>query len=1347
MNKKILSIVLALSLCLTLLPATVLAADPIPSTGLSFSGTLPTAETVYAAGGGTITYKPASGNDSARLVLDNADINAADGAAISFGNNEFVIELHGRNTLIGKIGIYSNTNITITNKDTSGVVDADAQLTIYAKGSDNAKDAVYSRGAITVDGGSYYITSRHGSVISATDSTTIKNADARFIGDGGGSTVYGQLTVENTTLSVTANGAAPMISGGSLILNSGADMTVNSAAEINFAADKFLTVNSGATFTLAPCTVMTFNNNGVLNNSGTFVNNGTLSFDGSSVLTVEELTQKGITGTGLVYLNETVYTNSGTAVKITDADLDLGTLSDSNDLALNGYTLATDSATGDKTLTLGNVKIGTVTLPADASVTIAVADGYSAYADKITSSGSSPLTFSGSGTLAVLKGVTLSGNLTVNGPSVTAIGTIVKTQDRFGLYTSESYGITMNNGGDILVSSGTLTAAGSEFNMVDSALFSGGIKLSDSSDLTVSGSNSKLTAIGNAATIMSDIKYIAYSHGICANNSTINVENGGTLIAIGSTAGADAKAYSSGICFWKANVSVNVDGANSKLIALAGNTMGTSEIYSAGIFSYNGYNSAVNVTDAGKLIAAGAVATAYVDYASNPSSYGIYLSGSVNVSGTGSVLNAFGCVAIAVGNPSAPSYVGKAESMGIYCYTNTSIDLVAFVNVSGNNSILTAFGGAAIGETTAESIGVLFWAGGNLVVGSDNVTSGTLIAKGGIATLSGAYGEHAFSQGILVRYGNRSVDFEAVVNGNLVAEGSAALTTSNNAFAESYGICFYNFTRSTTLTVNGGYVKAKSGEVAGADAITNSAALYFTSGTNPTITVNNGLKIVKPSNGLIAKDGDCWTVKSGDTLAKDVFISRMFTVTLNTNGGTINNGNITDYAQGIGATLPTADDMTYTGYAFDGWYDNSSLTGTPVTEIGTAETGNKTFHAKWLDITDPTGEIKLGSNTWTNFINVGNISFDLFFKNKKQIEITASDNSGDAVVIEYLLSGEKLTETELDSKTFTTYSGPFDIEPNNELIVYAKFTDQTGNSSYISSNGIVLDDTKPTVTGIEDGKTYCAAQTFTVSDTHDFDVTVNGEPVTLTGNSSYTLSPAEDPYTVVATDEAGNVSEITVTVNDGHRGGYPTCVSGEKCENCGEEYGVLDSDRHNIEKVSAVDATVTSTGNTEYWKCKDCGKIFSDEDGENEINISDTVIPKLPPEIIEGNGQSVSLGENRSLTFRSNAAYSDFIRVEVDGKTLDEKNYTKKEGSTLVTLKAEYVESLPVGEHTLGIVSESGTATTVFTVNPKADTGKGLLNTGDSSNTVLLCAITLISGGTVAVVCSYGKKSKRYRVK
>ncbi len=72
-----------------------------------------------------------------------------------------------------------------------------------------------------------------------------------------------------------------------------------------------------------------------------------------------------------------------------------------------------------------------------------------------------------------------------------------------------------------------------------------------------------------------------------------------------------------------------------------------------------------------------------------------------------------------------------------------------------------------------------------------------------------------------------------------------------------------------------------------------------------------------------------------------------YTVTLNTNGGTINNGNVTEYTYGAGATLPTADDMTYTGHTFVGWYDNENLTGSPVTAIGGTETGNKEYWAKW----------------------------------------------------------------------------------------------------------------------------------------------------------------------------------------------------------------------------------------------------------------------------------------------------------------------------------------------------------------------------------------------------------------
>ena len=185
---------------------------------------------------------------------------------------------------------------------------------------------------------------------------------------------------------------------------------------------------------------------------------------------------------------------------------------------------------------------------------------------------------------------------------------------------------------------------------------------------------------------------------------------------------------------------------------------------------------------------------------------------------------------------------------------------------------------------------------------------------------------------------------------------------------------------------------------------------------------------------------------------------------------------------------------------------------------------------------------------------------------------------------------------------------------------------------------------------------------------------------------------------------------------------------------------------HTLTKTEAKGATVTETGNKEYWHCKDCGKYFADENGENEIELADTVIAKLPPEIIEGKGQSITAGEKKELTFKSNAAFGDFIGVELDGKTLDEKNYTVKEGSTVVTLKADYVAALSAGEHTIGIVSESGIATATFTVSEKtAEDDETNPPTGDNSHMALWIALLFVSGCllTVTVIKAFETDRKR----
>ena len=129
------------------------------------------------------------------------------------------------------------------------------------------------------------------------------------------------------------------------------------------------------------------------------------------------------------------------------------------------------------------------------------------------------------------------------------------------------------------------------------------------------------------------------------------------------------------------------------------------------------------------------------------------------------------------------------------------------------------------------------------------------------------------------------------------------------------------------------------------------------------IIVKNGSEFTAPaSNGLTRPDGNTgsyfmWLDGNGTSYAPGASVpadvttltvqwtAPTYTVTLHTNGGTINSGNVTSYTYGVGATLPT--DVTRTGYTCKGWYDNENLTGSPVTAISNTETGNKEYWAKW----------------------------------------------------------------------------------------------------------------------------------------------------------------------------------------------------------------------------------------------------------------------------------------------------------------------------------------------------------------------------------------------------------------
>ena len=321
-----------------------------------------------------------------------------------------------------------------------------------------------------------------------------------------------------------------------------------------------------------------------------------------------------------------------------------------------------------------------------------------------------------------------------------------------------------------------------------------------------------------------------------------------------------------------------------------------------------------------------------------------------------------------------------------------------------------------------------------------------------------------------------------------------------------------------------------------------------------------------------------------------------YTITFDTNGGS----EIAPITQDYGTAITVPADPTREGYTFMGW-DQEIPTTMPAENI--------TLKARWKDIEKPTGEIVIGTNKWREFLNT--LTFDLFFKDTQTVTINAADNS-ETVFVSYLVTDQDLSEAELQSLVFSGYEEPFRIDRNGEYIVYAMLVDANLNITYLRSDRVTVDNVQPVIGGIENGKTYCEAQTVTIDEKYVDTVTVNGTEVTLDENGSFVLSAADGEQKIVATDKAGNTAEMTVTVNDGHTGGTATCTERAVCEVCGKAYGEPDPKNHtDLQHIPAKAATKTAGGNIEYWYCEDCGKYFADAAATKEIKQADTVTAKL----------------------------------------------------------------------------------------------------------------------------------------
>ena len=493
------------------------------------------------------------------------------------------------------------------------------------------------------------------------------------------------------------------------------------------------------------------------------------------------------------------------------------------------------------------------------------------------------------------------------------------------------------------------------------------------------------------------------------------------------------------------------------------------------------------------------------------------------------------------------------------------------------------------------------------------------------------------------------------------------------------------------------------------------------------ITQDYGTEITAPDNptrkGYTFKG---WHKEIPETMpAENITVKaqwkiNQYTITFDTNGGS----EIAPITQDYGTEITAPDNPTRKGYTFKGWHKE-------IPETMPAE--NITITARWKDTEKPTGEIIIGTNKWNEFLN--ELTFGIFFKDTQEVTINAVDNSG-VVFVSYLVTDKELSEAELNSLVFRAYEEPFCIDPNGEYIVYVMLVDENINITYLRSDRITLDNIQPVISGIENGKTYCEAQTVTVDEKYVDTVTVNGTVVTLDADGGFVLPPTNGEQKIVVTDKAGNNAEMTVTVNNGHTfgewvsdndgkhtrkctvdgcdafetencsGGNATCTEKAVCDVCGKAYGEFDGTNH--EGGVQEWTTRTAFNHEQKWNC--CGAVIVASEAHEW---KDGVCRECGYVCLHNDADKDHICDYCKKT----------ISEHVDKDKDHICDYCKK------TISAH--EDAPTEE-----IKKADTVTAKLPDDSKSP------QTGDNSNLILWIALLIISGGVMKGVTAFGKSKK-----
>lgn len=643
--------------------------------------------------------------------------------------------------------------------------------------------------------------------------------------------------------------------------------------------------------------------------------------------------------------------------------------------------------------------------------------------------------------------------------------------------------------------------------------------------------------------------------------------------------------------------------------------------------------------------------------------------------------------------------VSPPYGAGIYALCSSNQPVALTIELIGTNTITGYYGIYVNAEIDASSYGT----NATLTITSEN--NGSLQVSG-------------LNYGIYVKSGTGGASLN-INDASVVASSSSSYSGYAGVYVQS-GASATN-SPNISLSVDGGSLTASASE--GNDGIQFYVGSSEATGATTSLTVSDNA-IVDARNGGISASRILETLPTptptGDNRSGIVFDGKNGTVygdvTLD-KSLTINQGETLTIPEGSSLTVPDGKTLTNNG--------------TVTVEEGGTLTNNGS-----LDCNHHTG----GTATCTE---------------KAKCDLCGAEY-GDFLP-------HSLTKTEAKAPTCTVVGNEAYWTCGN---CGKYFSDGNGNTEIIKDSWIISainhDWNDAVYTWSDDGSTCTATRTCKNDSAHT-------EKATATVTGAQTKAPTctqmgETTYT--AAFEASWAMTQTKVLADipaiGHSYGEPVWSWSEDGKTCKVTFTCEKDETHKetpvVKVTSAVKkpATCTETGVTTYTATvefngqthkdtKDVADIpatgHSYDDGK--CTVCGAIASDFKVIITAGANGIWQKGTKDGLSFTSNAAYKYFQKVQVDGKDLDVSNYTVKEGSTIVTLKAEYLETLSVGKHTLAIVSETGTATTEFTVKAAAVTDDTQSpQTGDDSNIALWIAVLLAAGTALTGTAVYSRKRK-----